>query len=231
MRLVSSAIGLVVIAGDSWPASAGRSRRLGGGGAPWFAGCLYGFDALAFAEELRLREIPSAEDPDRRRRRAQAMPGQVRRDLLITHIFRAAEQDHVLEWHQQAVRKKPSTFSARGMSLEIHPEGKPIGPSNSQTWGELSIEGETASVVRFVLEQGTVSIPVIRFTRWEHTRATPETILIHTGEERILVEGRDLSGVCAAMDMERLRELRVNVFGKASARPGPQIRRITIEPA
>lgn len=117
------------------------------------------------------------------------------------------------------------------MSIENHPAAKPLTPSPSPNWGELCAKGQTVVVVRFVLEESTVTIPISFFRRWEHTRPPAETLTIDTGSERIIIEGSDLAEVRAAIDLGRLCELRVNVSKKAGARPGPQIRGITIESA
>jgi len=67
-------------------------------------------------------------------------------------------------------------------------------------------------------------------TRWEHLAGRPETITISAGKERIVVEGRDLSQVHAALDLGRLSELRPNL-ARTGGQPGPRVHRITIEPA
>ncbi len=117
------------------------------------------------------------------------------------------------------------------MSIETHPGAKPLLPAPPPNWGEFTPEGEVAVAVRFLLEQSVVTIPAMLFRRWEHTHGTPETLVIGTGSERIVIEGRNLGEVRAALDLGRLCELRVNYTTKAGARPGPHIRRITIEPA
>jgi hypothetical protein len=57
----------------------------------------------------------------------------------------------------------------------------------------------------------------------------PELLTIKTDRDEIVVEGRDLAEVRAALDLGRLCELRVNFPRPTGARPGPQVRRITIE--
>jgi len=116
------------------------------------------------------------------------------------------------------------------MSIEPHPGRKLLVPPPSQTWGELTPEGEAALVVRFILAESVVTIPVHQFKRWEHVRGAPETLAVSTGEERIVIEGRELGEVRAALDLGRLCELRANYPRASGSRPGPQVRRITIEP-
>jgi hypothetical protein len=57
----------------------------------------------------------------------------------------------------------------------------------------------------------------------------PELLTIKADRDEIVVEGRDLTEVRAALDLGRLCELRVNFPRPTGARPGPQVRRITIE--
>lgn len=117
------------------------------------------------------------------------------------------------------------------MSIDIRPGEKPLLHSAPVTWGELAADGQSALVVRFLLERSAVTIPLSRFNRWEHSYGVPETLIIDAGAERIVVEGRDLAGVRAALDLGRLCELRVNYGAKSGGRPGPQVRRIAIEAA
>ncbi len=117
------------------------------------------------------------------------------------------------------------------MSIEPHPTGKPLTPAVPPNWGELAPDGQAAVIIRFIVEQGTISIPAAQFKRWEHTLGLPETLTLVTGSERIIVEGKELAPVCAALDLGRLCELRVNYPSKSGSRPGPLVRRIAVEPA
>lgn len=117
------------------------------------------------------------------------------------------------------------------MSIETHPAGKPLTQAAPLNWGEVAPAGETALVLRFLVEQTAVTIPASQFKRWEHTLGLPETLTLITGSERITVEGKDLAPVRIALDLGRLCELRVNYPARSGVRPGPQIRRIAIEPA
>ena len=116
------------------------------------------------------------------------------------------------------------------MSIEQQPGKKAFVVPPPPTWGELEPEGRTANVVRFVLADRVVSFPVSELRRWEHVAGEPETLTISAGKESVLVEGRNLHVVRAALDLGCLGELRVNLE-RSNARPGPQVRRITIEPA
>lgn len=116
------------------------------------------------------------------------------------------------------------------MSLDHHPGAKPLVPPSPPSWGEIAPLGETAVVVRFVLDQCVITFPVIEFKRWEHALGVPELLTICTGKEQIVVEGRELAEIRAALDLGRLCELRTNFPRAAGARPGSQVRRIAIEP-
>lgn len=117
------------------------------------------------------------------------------------------------------------------MSIEIFPGSKPLAQPVSPNWGEISPNGETAKVVRFALVDRWVSFPADEFKRWEHAVGEPELLTIKTGKEEIVIEGRELGEVRAALDLGRLCELRVNFPRPTGARPGPQVRRIAIETA
>jgi len=83
--------------------------------------------------------------------------------------------------------------------------------------------------VRFVLVDRVVTYPTAQFKRWEHLLGDHETFVIRTDREEVVIEGRDLTPIRTALDLGRLCELRLNYSAKVGARPGPQIRRITIE--
>ena len=92
-------------------------------------------------------------------------------------------------------------------------------------------EGKRATVVRFALMNRWVSFPADQFKRWEHAVGEPELLTIKTEKEEIVIEGRELAEIRAALDLGRLCELRVNFPRPTGTRPGPQVRRITIETA
>jgi hypothetical protein len=117
------------------------------------------------------------------------------------------------------------------MSIETQPGGKLLASAAPPNWGEIAADGQTAVVIRFLLDQSVVTIPTVHFKRWEHTLGLPETLVLVTSGERIVVEGRELTAVRAALDLGRLCELRVNYPSKSGARPGPQVCRISIETA
>lgn len=117
------------------------------------------------------------------------------------------------------------------MSIEIFPGAKPLARSAPPNWGEISPDGQTAVVVRFALVDRWVSFPADEFKRWEHAMGELELLTIKTEKEEIVIEGRELSEVRAALDLGRLCELRVNFPRQSGTRPGPQVRRITIETA
>lgn len=115
------------------------------------------------------------------------------------------------------------------MSLDLLPSQTLPAPDPPPAWGELVPPGQTALVLRVVLEGGTVSIPTSELRRWEHTVGTPERLMIRAGREEITIEGSELAPLCAALDLGRLGEVR-QTFCQRPVRPGPQVRRITIEP-
>ena len=115
------------------------------------------------------------------------------------------------------------------MSIEIFPGTKPLTRPAPPNWGEISPGGKTATVVRFAHVDRWVSFPADQLRRWEHVVGEPELLTIKTDKEEIVIEGRELSEVRAALDLGKLCELRVNFPRPTGARPGPQVRRITIE--
>lgn len=117
------------------------------------------------------------------------------------------------------------------MSIEPHPEGKPLVAAPPPSWGEIAPAGQTATVMRFVLVDRVVTYPTEQFKRWEHVVGVPEMLTLTTGNEQVVVEGRELAEIRAALDLGRLCELRVNYPPKSGTRPGPQVRRIAIEAA
>ena len=117
------------------------------------------------------------------------------------------------------------------MSIDPHPDAPKFATPLPPSWGEITPVGVTATVVRFLLEERVVTLPTGRFKRWEHTRSLPESLVIGTDDERIIVEGRDLNQIRVALDLGRLSELRVNHPSKSGARPGPRVWRIAIEAA
>ena len=117
------------------------------------------------------------------------------------------------------------------MSIEPHPGKKPLVRPPPPSWGEIAPDGQTALVVRFALGDRVVTFPADEFKRWEHAAGEPELLTIRTGKEQIVIEGRELAEVRAALDLGRLCELRVNYPRSPGGRPGPRVRQITIEPA
>ena len=117
------------------------------------------------------------------------------------------------------------------MSIEPHPGKKSLVPPPPPGWGELAPEGQTALVVRFALADRVVTFPADEFRRWEHAAGEPERLTIRTAQEEIVIEGRELAEIRAALDLGRLCEVRMNHPRSSGVRPGPQVRRITIEPA
>lgn len=117
------------------------------------------------------------------------------------------------------------------MSIEVCAGAKPLMRPAPPNWGEISPNGQTATVVRFALVDRCVSFPADRFRRWEHVVGEPELLTISTDREEIVIEGRELGEIRAALDLGRLCELRINYPSKFGTRPGPQVRRIAIEAA
>lgn len=116
------------------------------------------------------------------------------------------------------------------MSINSHPGKDPLAPPAPRAWGVVAAERQTASALRLVLADRSVSYPVNELKRWEHVAGNPETITILAGREVVTIEGRNLVEVRQALDDARLRELR-SASAKATVRSGPQVNRITIEPA
>ena len=116
------------------------------------------------------------------------------------------------------------------MSIEHEPGKRALAPPPPLTWGEVAPEGETARVVRFCLTDRVVTFPVSELRKWEHAAGEPELLTIDAGKEQVVIDGAHLSSVRAALDLGRLCELRPN-HQRSPARPGPQVRSITIEAA
>ena len=114
------------------------------------------------------------------------------------------------------------------MAIEPQPGKPPLVPPPPPTWGELAPDGEAASVVRFALADRMVSFLASELKRWEHVTGEPEALRIRADKEVIVVEGRELHAVRAALDLQRLCELRTN-FERPKTRPGPHVQQITIE--
>lgn len=117
------------------------------------------------------------------------------------------------------------------MSIEPRSASEPLVPQPPPEWGEVAPDGQTAQVVRFVLDERVVSYPVDQFRSWVHDLGFPETLTIRAGREQVIIEGAELAPIRMALDLGRLCELRVVHSRKRSGRPGPQVRRITVEPA
>lgn len=115
------------------------------------------------------------------------------------------------------------------MSLDLRSGTKPLTASPPPSWGEIAPDGESAAVIRFVLVDRVVTYPSAQFKRWEHVVGVPETLILTTDKELVVVEGRELGEIRAALDLGRLCEVRINYPPKSGARPGPQVRRIAIE--
>jgi hypothetical protein len=115
------------------------------------------------------------------------------------------------------------------MSIEVYPGDRPLAPPPPPTWGDIAPVGKTATVLRVALPDRWVSFPFGQLTQWEHQVGEPELLTIQTAKRSIVVTGRDLADIRIALDLGRLSELRTNFPNKASPRPGPQVRRITVE--
>lgn len=114
------------------------------------------------------------------------------------------------------------------MSLDTAPSHKPLVATPAPTWGEIAGNGEKAVVVRFILAGRVVTFPASELKRWEHVAGEPETLMIAAGRERIVIEGGELNAIRAALDLQRLAEVRTN-YERTKGRPGPRVRRIAIE--
>lgn len=116
------------------------------------------------------------------------------------------------------------------MSIEHQPGQKPLVPAPPPTWGAITLEGEKATVVRFVMVDRVVTFPFSQLKRWEHSAGEPEVLSITAGKEQVVIEGAELGAICAALDLKRLCEVRAN-HERSKVRPGPRVRRIAIETA
>lgn len=114
------------------------------------------------------------------------------------------------------------------MTLDLSSSQRLPAPEPPPVWGELAPPGETAAVLRLMLPDRVVSFPAGELRRWEHVAGDPERLIIRAGREAIVVEGSELAAIHAALDLQRLGELRL-VAAKTKPRPGPQVRRIIIE--
>lgn len=117
------------------------------------------------------------------------------------------------------------------MSIDTRPETKPLHVVAPPSWGDVVPAGVTALAVRIVLVDRIVTYPASRISRWEHVITTPEELILSVARETVVVEGRDLFEIRAALDQGRLCEVRVNHPLKSGTRPGPQVRRISIAEA
>lgn len=55
----------------------------------------------------------------------------------------------------------------------------------------------------------------------------PEFLTVSAGGDTIVIEGRELEAIRAALDLGRLAEVRAN--RELNGRPGPKVREITVE--
>ena len=117
------------------------------------------------------------------------------------------------------------------MSIEQQSGKNLLVPRPPPPWGEIAPEGQTAAVVRFILPDRVVSYPHGELKRWEHAGGEPEVLTINAGKDQVVVEGRELAAIRAALDLGRLCELRPTTPAKPGGRPGTQVKRIAIEPA
>jgi hypothetical protein len=106
---------------------------------------------------------------------------------------------------------------------------RPLSAVAPPAWGELVGQGERALVVRFVLDDRIVSIPIAQLRRWEHTSGEPEYLLIAVGQDTVVIEGQELGPIRIALDLGRLAEVRSN--HERRGRPGPWVRRLALEAA
>ena len=116
------------------------------------------------------------------------------------------------------------------MSIDAHTGKAPLAPPAPCPWGALTADRHTSLALRLVLADRSVSFPLTEFKRWEHVAGGQETLILQTAREIITVEGLHLTEIRQALDDLRLRELRTSA-AKMTARTGPVVRRITIEPA
>jgi hypothetical protein len=115
------------------------------------------------------------------------------------------------------------------MSIDTRPGTRPLTGAPAPSWGEVVPPGETVTVLRVVLVDRVITYPFSELRRWEHVLGMRETLALTIGRDVVVVEGRELAEIRAALDLGQLAELRANFPVKSGARPGPQVRRIAIE--
>lgn len=115
------------------------------------------------------------------------------------------------------------------MAIESATGKRPLSAAPPPAWGELVGQGERAQVVRFVLTDRIVSIPIAQLRRWEHTAGEPEYLVIAFGQDALVIEGQNLAPIRVALDLGRLAEVRSNHERRGS--PGPWVRRLALEAA
>lgn len=96
-------------------------------------------------------------------------------------------------------------------------------------WGVVADVTARVAAVRFEWADRSLSCPYAAFTRWEWTRSEPETLVITTRKERIVLSGRGLETVRDALDSGKLQVVRAQGERHAAVAGGTWIEAIKIE--
>lgn len=101
------------------------------------------------------------------------------------------------------------------------------------SWGQLSSEGRSAAVIRFILPDRTVSFPYHTLAYWEHSIGETETLSIVAGTRLVTIRGRRLGVLRDGLDSTRLDQVRAQ-GERAALRAAPHetwIQAISIAPS
>lgn len=119
------------------------------------------------------------------------------------------------------------------MSIKVSPSSPPLTPPAPPAWGKVTAEDKIASVVRFVLADRTISIPVSEMERWELIAGSPERLKITADKTVVTIEGTALAEIRDALDKITVIEVRTTKrmvpFAAGGAPAGPAVSAIAVE--
>lgn len=95
------------------------------------------------------------------------------------------------------------------MTLKPQLDKTPVPVTPPPAWGDLAEPGEPVGVIRFECEEGAYSYPYHALSRWVLRPGQPECLIVQAGKDRLTVRGRDLDVVRDALDIGRVRVLRI----------------------